>query len=403
MAKDLDEIIIFANSFPSREFPAKSPFNLNLAKQLSDHAKVKVVVFRTVSLSRIRPQTYIYDGIEVRQIYLPIVPYGTPSIPLSSSTLLQAISVAISAFLIGFYKFDFRNCIVHSVSAGITCIFGDIVSRRTGSKHFIQFIGSDINVQLPVFKRLPSFRKAISNAVGIIGNSLSLVSVFNESGLHHRNIQVIYRGADTNKFTFDESKNNFDIKSEYVFLYLGGLVRSNEHPDGNKKGGVTLLTAWLDNEEYFVKHRSRLYFGGPMDSIESLAGILKKLKYPKAITFIGEIAPTVVPGYIHDASIMIIPSLHEGLPNTAMEAMCAGKAVIASNVGGIPEIIENNVTGLLVTPGSSYELASAMKLLLKNPALVRKLMINSANYARVNLDGRSYAKKVLEFYSSSIE
>lgn len=70
---------------------------------------------------------------------------------------------------------------------------------------------------------------------------------------------------------------------------------------------------------------------------------------------------------------MIQPSLLEGTPNTVLEALSLGVPVIATTVGGVPDLIVNEQNGLLVSPGNSAALAAAMKQLVLDPALQRRL------------------------------
>lgn len=71
--------------------------------------------------------------------------------------------------------------------------------------------------------------------------------------------------------------------------------------------------------------------------------------------------------YIKAFDIFVLPSRKEGMPYTILEAGAANVPVIATRVGGVPEILENNVTGLLVAPESPPQLAEAIIALLKNP------------------------------------
>ena len=66
--------------------------------------------------------------------------------------------------------------------------------------------------------------------------------------------------------------------------------------------------------------------------------------------------------------LFVQPSLHEGLPNTVLEAMAAGLPVVATGVGGTPEAVVDGVTGLLVRPGDPEPLARAISRLLDDPA-----------------------------------
>ena len=64
--------------------------------------------------------------------------------------------------------------------------------------------------------------------------------------------------------------------------------------------------------------------------------------------------------------IFILPSLNEGIPNVVLEAMACGLPVIATNVGGIPEIVEDNRSGILIPSADPLRLATAISMLLKD-------------------------------------
>ncbi|NJL64627.1 MAG: glycosyltransferase family 4 protein [Methylacidiphilales bacterium] len=76
--------------------------------------------------------------------------------------------------------------------------------------------------------------------------------------------------------------------------------------------------------------------------------------------------------YLPHLDIFTIPSLTDGCPNALLEAMLAGCAIVGTNVDAIGEIIEDNINGFLVNPGSSSELAAAFKYLADNPKLRQK-------------------------------
>jgi L-malate glycosyltransferase len=77
--------------------------------------------------------------------------------------------------------------------------------------------------------------------------------------------------------------------------------------------------------------------------------------------------------YLPHLDIFAIPSLHDGCPNTLLEAMLASRAIIGTRVDAIAEIIEDNVDGLLVNPGSTEELTAALRYLATQPELRQKL------------------------------
>jgi glycosyltransferase involved in cell wall biosynthesis len=80
-----------------------------------------------------------------------------------------------------------------------------------------------------------------------------------------------------------------------------------------------------------------------------------------------------VPGVLSGMSVSVLPSLSEGLPNVLLESMAAGVPVIATRVGGCPEVIEDGVTGLLVPPADSGALATAIGRVLADRDLASRL------------------------------
>jgi glycosyltransferase involved in cell wall biosynthesis len=87
-----------------------------------------------------------------------------------------------------------------------------------------------------------------------------------------------------------------------------------------------------------------------------------------------------------------LPSYAEGLPMSVLEAMAAGCPVVATNVGGMPDLITNGVDGLLVPPGDPDALAAALQRILRDHAFAQQL----GNAARQTIANRYTAERSLE-------
>jgi glycosyltransferase involved in cell wall biosynthesis len=82
---------------------------------------------------------------------------------------------------------------------------------------------------------------------------------------------------------------------------------------------------------------------------------------------------TDVPEILQALDIFVLPSNWEGLPNAVLEAMAAGLPVVATRVGGVPEVVVEGQTGILVPPRDPNALADALLTLLRDPNLRRRM------------------------------
>jgi glycosyltransferase involved in cell wall biosynthesis len=99
---------------------------------------------------------------------------------------------------------------------------------------------------------------------------------------------------------------------------------------------------------------------------------------------------------------LLMPSLHEGLPYTLLEAMALGTPVVASRVGGLAEVIRDQVTGLLVPPRNAVALADAVRRLKAEPALRTKLGEEARRLQRERYSLEAMTESYLEVYQEAL-
>lgn len=115
-------------------------------------------------------------------------------------------------------------------------------------------------------------------------------------------------------------------------------------------------------------------------------------------------------GFVHDemlvslaysaADLFVLPTLMDNFPNTALEALACGLPVVASDVGGVPEIVRDGCTGLLVEPENSGILAAAIKNLLNDPHRRRQMSVNCRRIAVDEYSLEIQASRYMELYAS---
>jgi glycosyltransferase involved in cell wall biosynthesis len=137
-----------------------------------------------------------------------------------------------------------------------------------------------------------------------------------------------------------------------VFLYLGRLSQ--------EKGVETILRAWRPG------HGTLLVAGsGPEE------GRLRAMA-PPGVVFLGSVDGSAVPGLLQRARALLLPSIcYEGQPRAMLEAYAAGVPVLASDVGGLPEIVEDGRSGFLLPSGEPEAWTAAMQKLLADNEAVR--------------------------------
>jgi glycosyltransferase involved in cell wall biosynthesis len=149
------------------------------------------------------------------------------------------------------------------------------------------------------------------------------------------------------------------------------------------KGVDVLLQAWAKVRDGTVQAAELVLVGGDAGSpgnAQKLADL--NLELNARARFVGHQAD--VSSWLHAADVAVVPSLLEPLGNAPLEASAEGLPVVASRVGGLPEIVADGVTGLLVPPGDPTALAAALIRLLDDPGLRRRF----GDQARIRCEQR---------------
>jgi glycosyltransferase involved in cell wall biosynthesis len=220
---------------------------------------------------------------------------------------------------------------------------------------------------------------------GVVAISKTIVSLLTDAGVDGRKIRLIHSGIDAGRFS-DAANRSSTHAGETVVGCLGVLEA--------RKGHRYLLEAASLLKSRGLK--ARYVIGGE----GSLRAELEKQTASNGLSentqFVGFVSDA--PGFLADIDIFVMPSLYEGLGVAALEAMAAGKAVIASRVGGLAESVVDGETGLLVSAQDGAALADAIAQLIGEPERAREM--GRSGRARVLKDFtmEQMAKKNEAFY-----
>ena len=120
------------------------------------------------------------------------------------------------------------------------------------------------------------------------------------------------------------------------------------------------------------------------------------------ILFVGEVPHTETPSYYAAADMVVVPSLSEALPLVGIEAAACSKPLIASHVGGVPEIVYDGENGLLYPPRDSRTLAEKIVKLILQPSLRHRMGERGRRLAEEKFDSRLTSERILSLYQQVI-
>ena len=135
---------------------------------------------------------------------------------------------------------------------------------------------------------------------------------------------------------------------------------------------------------------------GEGEQLGYLENLVAELRISEKATFLG--VRNDLPDLFSAADSVLMPSLNEGFPRTAIEAMAAGKPVIATGVGGTPEAIVDGETGILVPPKDIEAMASALVELVGDPELQSQLGAAGRERAMQNYSVENYVTRLDTLY-----
>jgi glycosyltransferase involved in cell wall biosynthesis len=152
--------------------------------------------------------------------------------------------------------------------------------------------------------------------------------------------------------------------------------------------------------------KAQLTFIGPtLDPLYAshLQELVGRLKLGDSIEFLGHVDNTMLLDQMRSCSLLVLFSREETSPMVIAQAMAVGKPVVASNVGGIPEMIQNGYTGFLVKSGDEEALGKRLVELMQSPDLCYRMGQNAREVATCRFAPAIIAKQTIEAYRRAIE
>jgi glycosyltransferase involved in cell wall biosynthesis len=280
----------------------------------------------------------------------------------------------------------FRPHVVHSFLFPAN-LLAAAVGRATGVPRIVVSQRSSYEATLsPVWRRLARVGHRLAHRVVV--NSQAAMDEEVASGFP-RDLLVHVPNAAPEGATVRGGAFAPDVPDRGFVLSLGQL---DPH-----KGHATLIAAWPE----VVKARpdARLVLVGDGPCRTGLEAMSQRLGVAQSVTFAGFHAPAAA--FVSACEILVQPSLTEGMPNAVLEAMAAGRPVVGTRAGGIPELVADGETGLLVPPGDPAGLARALVALLQDTTRARAMGAAGAVAARGRFSIESVRHRIEEIYGAA--
>lgn len=227
------------------------------------------------------------------------------------------------------------------------------LARRLGIPYVVKVHGSDLNVQAEHWLRRQQIRSALRRAAAVVAVSRALADKAVALGADADRVHVLYNGVDAALFSRgsrEDARAHLRLApNALLLLYVGNLKAS--------KGCLDLLEAFpaLLQEQ---PHSQLLFIGSGPCRGELLARA-RLLGCAANVILLGSLPHDTLGDWFRAADFLCLPSHNEGVPNVVLEAMACGTPIVASQVGGIPEVVPD-FAGILVPPHERDALAAAL-------------------------------------------
>lgn len=210
-------------------------------------------------------------------------------------------------------------------------------------------------------------------------------------GIPTERIQVIYSGIDFEEFWQSSQLQSSELPAMPEGPIIGMIGRLQP-----VKGHTYAIAAMPSILEQHPNAKLVLVGDGPL--LEELQQQVRELHIEQSVLFFGYQDPSNIANFLRKFTVFLMPSLSEGLGLSLIEAMSAGTPVIATEVGGMLDVVQDG-TGLLVPPNDSYSIAKQVNWILDHPEEARALGERGKASVLQRFHSRTMVEQIREVYS----
>ena len=362
-------VLVVTNLYPNRAEPERAPYNRQQISALLAHARIRVVapVFWTAPRARAvasaGPETW--EGIQVHHplyVYPPRVGRATHGVFYWASiarTLDRLWRQEPWDVLYGTWLFPDGVAVAKA-------------SRRYGRPFVLRAHGSDVNEVATHPVRRALIHRAVRRAAAVVVVSRALRDRLISLGATAEKVLLLYNGVDTKRFRpldREWARRTLGIPEDHRLLLFVGNLKEAKGPGIFVEGMARLIRNGVAAAGCLVGE-------GPYRA--ALEEKIRTCRLGERIRLAGSVEHHEMPTWYAAADAVCLPSLMEGVPNVVLEALACGRPVVATAVGGIPEVMDGTC-GHLVPSRDPVAVANGLAEVLRHswdPAALAERVAN---------------------------
>lgn len=346
-------VLVITNLFPNAQHPRIASFNRQQFAALGKECDVEVLAplpwypgqrllsrFATHKVALDVPASERIDGLQVfhpRTLHLPKI--GTSiAAPLFAVSLLPLVA-----------RYRNKIDVVLGSWAHPDGCAAVALAKLLGVPAVVKVHGTDINngMKLPGPRRM--MRAMLPEAGAVVAVSSALADEVEKLGVAGERIHIVMNGVDAGKFHLRdrvEARKELGLpESGRIALFVGNLIES--------KGVLDLRDAFAAITSQAPE--LQLYCVGEGNARQKL-----QQELPKRMTLVGSQPFEKIPLWMAASDLLVLPSWDEGTPNVVLEALTCGRRVLATRVGGIPDLLCDPKLGTMVEPRDISALSASL-------------------------------------------
>ena len=347
-------VLLVTNLFPTPVDPERGIFTYQLVKALSKYCEVTVLcplpwfpkfkIFKFLKKWHpfsLIPDKYLFDNITIHSPKYVMIP------KISESSQAKLMSRKLNHFISKLHEYDNYD-VINSHWLYPDSVAVDSISEKLNIPHVATGLGCDVNQDIFDINKREAILGMLDHAKQVTVVSSDLKRVLIKESISEHKVTVIQNGVDIKLFNLQDKVACRKLLSlpleDRIILYVGRL--------SEEKNISKLIDAFskIRNNESIFNYKLYIVGDGPLEN--QLKIQVSELKLEESIIFTGKVEHTSISSWMGSCDYFCLPSVREGCPNVVLEALGSGCPVIASNVGGIPDMVDDGC-GLLFNPVDS--------------------------------------------------